>query len=291
MKRKGIILAGGNGTRLHPATNAISKQMMAIYDKPMIYYPMTTLMLAGIKEILLISTPRDLPMFKDLLGDGSKWGIEISYIVQDHPRGLAEAFILGEDFLDGAQVCMVLGDNIFYGNNLTKLLSNAMDQQSGATIFSYCVQDPEKYGIVEFDQDGQAISIEEKPKLPKSSYAVTGLYFYDSQIVDIAKNVQPSWRGELEITDINRAYMVKGQLQVEKMGRGFAWFDTGTHSEMLDAANFVRTLEKRQGMKIACPEEVALTLGFIDKDHLQGVIDGLKPCEYRCYLEMVLTTH
>lgn len=291
MKRKGIILAGGSGTRLYPSTGAISKQLLTIYDKPMVYYPLTTLMLAGIKEILLISTPRDTPMFKELLGDGHKWGIDIQYVVQDEPRGLAEAFILGEEFLDGAPACLILGDNIYFGHDFTKLLENAMAQKTGATVFAYYVQDPERYGVVEFDKGGKAVSIEEKPKVPKSNYAVTGLYFYDPQVVEIAKAVKPSHRGELEVTDINNAYLKRGQLNVEKMGRGFAWLDTGTHSAMLDAANFVRTVENRQSLKIACPEEIALRKGFIDVPAFDALINAFKPNEYRSYLEMVLRTY
>jgi len=290
MKRKGIILAGGSGTRLYPSTGAISKQLLTVYDKPMVYYPLTTLMLAGIQEILLISTPRDTPMFKELLGNGHQWGVDIQYKVQDAPRGLAEAFILGEEFLDGAPACLILGDNIYFGHDFTTLLENAMAQKEGATVFAYYVPDPQRYGVVEFDKSGQAIDIEEKPLEPKSNYAVTGLYFYDNQVVEIAKAVKPSERGELEITDINNAYLQRSQLQVERMGRGFAWLDTGTHSSMLDAANFVRTVEKRQSLKVACPEEVALRRGFINQTQFQRLIDQFKPNEYREYLEMVLQT-
>lgn len=290
MKRKGIILAGGSGTRLYPSTGAVSKQLLTVYDKPMVYYPLSTLMLAGITEILLISTPRDTPLFEELLGSGEKWGLEITYVVQDEPRGLAEAFILGEKFLDGSPACLILGDNIFFGHDFTTLLTDAMAQESGATVFAYYVPDPERYGVIDFDKAGQAISIEEKPEKPKSNYAVTGLYFYDNDVVEIAKGVKPSWRGELEITDINNEYMRRGKLQVEKMGRGFAWLDTGNHSAMLDAANFVRTVEKRQSLKIACPEEIALRKGFIDTAQFEKIIASFKPNEYRGYLEMVLKT-
>ncbi|MEQ9347379.1 MAG: glucose-1-phosphate thymidylyltransferase RfbA [Thalassospira sp.] len=288
--RKGIILAGGTGSRLHPSTLVVSKQLQPVYDKPMIYYPLTTLMLAGIKDILIISTPRDVPLFRELLGDGAQWGLRLEYAVQTEPRGLADAFIVGADFIGDDPCCLILGDNIYFGHGLTQLLGNAMRQTSGATVFAYFVQDPERYGVVEFDRAGMALDIEEKPTEPKSNYAVTGLYFYDSDVVEIAKSIKPSARGELEITDVNKAYLHRGTLRVEKMGRGYAWLDTGTHGAMLDAADFVRTVENRQSLKIACPEEIALRTGMISMSQFEKLIAGFGASSYRGYLQTVLRT-
>ena len=281
---KGIILAGGSGTRLYPLTKAISKQIMPIYDKPMIYYPLSTLMLAGIREILIISTPRDLPTFEELLGDGSQLGLEMHYAVQEYPRGLAEAFIIGAEFIGDDSVAMVLGDNIFYGQSFSKVLKEAASRDKGATIFGYYVKDPSEYGVVEFDENGMAISIEEKPKYPKSNYAVPGLYFYDNDVVQIAKNVKPSARGEIEITSINNEYLRRGDLHVETLGRGFAWLDTGSHDNLLEAANFVATFQKRQGMYVSCIEEIAFRRGFINRDQLLKLADPLLKTAYGQYL-------
>ena len=287
--RKGIILAGGSGTRLHPATLAISKQLLPVYDKPMVYYPLATLMLAGIRDILLISTPQDTPRFQALLGDGSQWGLNISYCVQPSPDGLAQAFILGKQFVGNHASALVLGDNIFYGHALQNLLTAADERASGATVFAYHVNDPERYGIVAFDAQRRALSIEEKPKVPQSNYAVTGLYFYDTQVCDIAASIKPSPRGELEITDVNAAYLAQSQLHVEMMGRGFAWLDTGTHDSLLEASQFIATLERRQGLKVACPEEIAYRSGWITDAQLEAIAQPMLKNGYGQYLRRLLT--
>ncbi len=287
-KRKGIVLAGGSGTRLHPVTQAVSKQLMPIYDKPMIYYPLSALMLAGLRDILIISTPQDTPRFQELLGDGAKWGMNLQYAVQPSPDGLAQAFIIGRDFIGDDHAALVLGDNVFYGHELQQLLESAHHRRDGATVFAYRVSDPERYGVVEFDASGRAVSLEEKPKVPRSRYAVTGIYFYDNDVIEIAKNLKPSPRGELEITDLNRVYLERGRMSVELMGRGMAWLDTGTHDSLLEAAQFVQTIERRQGLKVCCPEEIAYRQGFIDAAQVERLAAPLAKSGYGKYLQSML---
>jgi glucose-1-phosphate thymidylyltransferase len=284
MKNKGILLAGGSGTRLYPLTMSVSKQIMPVYDKPMIYYPLSVLMLAGIRDILVITTPRDVPAFQHLLADGAQWGLNISYAEQPRPDGLAQAFLIGERFIGGDPACLVLGDNIFYGHGFTDLLKSAASRPRGATVFGYYVQDPERYGVVSFDDSGRAADIEEKPARPKSNYAVTGLYFYDNDVVQIAKSIRPSARGELEITDVNKAYLARGDLHVELMGRGYAWLDTGTHESLLDAANYIQVIQERQGLQIACPEEIAYHAGYIDAAQLEKLAQPMAKSRYGQYL-------